>query len=151
MHKHGLSFSFVFFSSSFLHCFSLSFYIFAFVLFMYIGQFWNMPVDISPYNETTPDGADLYIVNITVGGTHRNYVGVFSDATWEDDEEDCLYVGNAQAGPDGQGYSFNDAAIAGNYENYSINEAFSEIDYEFGLFREDLCNTGSGSGSGNLY
>ena len=90
-------------------------------------QFWNKPVGISPYDKTTPDGADLYIVNITVGGTHRNYVGVFRNATWEDDEEDCLYVGNAQAGPDGQGYSFNDAVITGNYKNYSINEGFSKL------------------------
>ena len=99
----------------------------------------------------TLDAAVLYIIKITVGGTHRNYVGVYGDATWEDDEEGCLYVGNSQAGPDGQGYSFNDAAIAGNYEDYQINEAFSEVTYTFGLFREELCNTGSGSGSENLY
>ena len=113
------------------------------VLFMYLGQFWNMPVDISPYNETTPDGADLYIVNITVGGTHRNCIVEFRNATW-DDANACLYVGNCQAGPNDQVYSINDAVIAGNYKDYLIKKAYSEINFAFGLFREDLCNIGSG-------
>ena len=107
------------------------------------GQFWNTPVDISLYNETAPDGADLYIINITVGGTHHNYVGEFRNATLEH-EEGCLYVGNSQEGPNSQEFSINDAVIAGNYKDYRIEKAYSEINFAFGLFREDLCNTGSG-------
>ena len=120
-------------------------------MLLHVGQFWNTPVDISPYYETTPEGAEKYSINITVGDTHRNYVGELLDRTWDGMEEACLSVRNSQGGPIGQDYSYNDAVIEGNYKNYRVNEVFSEVNYAFGLFREDICNTGSASGSGSEY
>ena len=62
-------------------------------------------------------------------------------------EEPCLYVGNRQAGPIHEIATpeLNDGVIENIYDDYRVNNAFSEENYVFGLFDEDRCSAGSGS------
>ena len=48
-------------------------------------------------------------------------------------------MGSRQAGPIGGGIAPNDPVIASIYTNYKVSGAYSEEEYEFGLFNENRC------------
>ena len=50
---------------------------------------------------------------------------------WTARENQCLYVGNSQAGAE-EGES--DSVIAGSYHDYAVSSIFSEDGYQFGFF-----------------
>ena len=108
------------------------------------GQFWNIPVGITPYIGQTVDGtpepSTLYIVNITTNTNTRLYVGRLHQVGWEGRPGPCLYVGNRQAGRIAEIEQPNDGVIEGNYMNYRVSSAFSEENYMFGLFSESRCS-----------
>ncbi len=59
--------------------------------------------------------------------------------TWEFKEGPCLFVGNRQGGPIYDVPNPNDRVIAELYSDYRVESAFSEQNYDFGLFSEDRC------------
>lgn len=102
-------------------------------------------MDITPYDgpfvNSPPNGLETYIVNITTGDTPRSYTGYLYDTTWDHTEEPCLYVGNRQSGPIAEVSDPNDPVIANIYSDYRVPGAYSEEEYQFGLFNEDQCST----------
>ncbi len=108
------------------------------------GQFWNVPVSITPYNGLlygeTP-AVSWYIVNITTNGVNRAYGGNLHTTTWDNTEEPCLYVGNRQSGATAEIRDPNDPVIQEIYTSYEVKEPFVEDDdYKFGMFDETKCN-----------
>ena len=69
----------------------------------------------------------------------RSYVGILYQSTWDKTEEPCLYVGSRQSGPIGGVIAPNDPVIASMYTDYKVSAAYSEEEYEFGLFNEKRC------------
>ena len=85
-----------------------------------------------------------YVVNLTHPATSepRAFSGYSYQLTWDFKEAACLYVGNRQAGPIAEVDDPNDSVIEGTYKDYRVANAF-QTDYEFGLFSEDRCGSGS--------
>ena len=66
----------------------------------------------------------------------REFKGRLYHLDWIHRKNQCLYVGNSQAGrEDGD----TDSVIAGLYSYYSVNRTFSEDGYRYGLFRSEVC------------
>lgn len=106
------------------------------------GQFWNIPVTISPYTGPLRSGSrilDRYVINITSGHHPRSFTGYMHHFDWDFDETHCLYVGDMQAGPIYEVEKPNDPVIEGDYRDYEVENGFSERDYKFGLFNEARC------------
>lgn len=116
------------------------------VLPYHTGQFWNIPVRVSPFagvlrGRGSAEGR--YTVNLTRPGSTRvaSFTGFFYDLTWEFEEGPCLYVGNRQGGPIYEVREPNDRIIEGSsYKDYIVPGLFSERDYTFGRFNNSLCN-----------
>ena len=111
------------------------------------GQFWNIPVSVTPYTGLLRDGSQaqgLFTARITTSGATepRIFSGWLYRLTWEFEEGPCLYVGNKQSGPIYE-VTPNDGVIAETYKDYQVDSAFSEENYNFGLFSEERCGTAS--------
>ncbi len=109
---------------------------------MYTGQFWNIPVNISPYTGSSRDGSVIaggYIINITTSGKDRSYTGLLHDITWDSKAGPCLYAGNRQSGSIYEIIDPNDGVIESIYTEYRVESAFSEASYTFSLFDEARC------------
>ena len=108
-----------------------------------LGQFWNIPVEVTPYNGQLRNGGQVegrFIVNMSSLAVPRVYTGLLDHRTWEsDDGVPCLHVGNIQAGPIYEVTNPNDGVIENSYSDYKVESAFSEENYAFGLFSEDRC------------
>ena len=63
----------------------------------------------------------------------------FNLSTLDETEEPCLYVGSRRAAPIGGFIIPNDTVIASMYTNYNVSGAYSEEEYEFGMFNENRC------------
>ncbi len=113
------------------------------------GQYWNIPVDVTPFTGQLRSGEQAtgrFVLNLTTfGSAPRSFTGWLYDLTWEFEEGPCLYVGNRQGGPIYEVPNPNDRVIAELYSDYRVESAFSEENYDFGLFSEDRC-TVEGSG-----
>ena len=116
--------------------------------YYYPGQFWNNPVSVVPYVAGSGDGPlspdqssdNLYTVTVTTSGISRSYVGQYRTITWEHREEPCLYVGDSQASSLGVNLTPNDGVLEGDYTDYIVDTAFSELGpFKFGLFDESSC------------
>ena len=111
---------------------------------MLLGQFWNIPVDVSSFvgelffpEESTED---LYTVTLTTTGMGpRSFTGWLYSLTWERERQPCLYVGDAQGGPVYEVVSPNDGVLASTYRDYQVEGAFSEENYSFRKFSEQQC------------
>ncbi len=114
------------------------------------GQYWNIPVDVTPYIGQLRSGAPAtgrFVLNLTTFGSGpRSFTGWLYDLTWEFDKGPCLYVGDRQGGPIYEVPNPNDWVIAELYTDYLVQSAFSEENYNLGLFSEERCTVGSGSG-----
>ena len=101
---------------------------------------------MTKYTGLLSDGSpsqNRYIVNFTRPGSEpRAFTGYFHQLTWDFKEGPCLYVGNRQAGPIAEVDDPNQSIIEGTYRDYRVANAF-QTDYEFDLFSEDRCGSGS--------
>ena len=68
----------------------------------------------------------------------RSFVGLSYSVTWEFEKQECLYVGNSQAGKLGETVVPNDPVIEGTYHNYEVDSLFSPY-FIFSRFDENNC------------
>lgn len=119
-----------------------------------LGQFWNVPVGVTPYTGQLRSGEQSqgrFVLNLTTPGSEpRSFTGWLYNLTWEFEEGPCLYVGNRQAGPIYEVRNPNDEVIASLYSDYRVQSAFSEENYDFGMFDESRCVLGSGDGGNGV-
>ena len=115
-----------------------------------LGQYWNIPVSVTPFTGQLRSGEQAqgrFILNLTTpGSAPRSFTGWLYELTWEFEQGPCLYVGNRQAGPIYEVPEPNGPVIAELYTEYAVDSAFSEENYSFGMFDENRCSQGSGGG-----
>ena len=107
------------------------------------GQFWNVPVIVSPFVGNLRDGETAegyYIINVTrVNAPTRLFTGFISPLAWDYSPGPCLNAGNSQGGPVYEIEDPNDPVIEGRYRDYIVPGAFDETGYIFGRFEDTLC------------
>lgn len=113
------------------------------MFFPFIGQFWNIPVNIERYTgeikEESLANADLYVVTIQHPlAPRRQFVGLYYTLSWEFQSEPCLYVGNRQGGPIREVDDPNDSVIEGDYTNYIVAEKFG-TNFQYSVFNQTTC------------
>ena len=100
------------------------------------GQFWNVPVTVSPYNGDF-DGVlrtDDYVITVHhPDSPPRSFVGLRYPLTWGHGDRVCYYVGNPQAGPLREVSDPNDSVIEGVYHDYKVDSLFA-TDYIYSHF-----------------
>ena len=103
---------------------------------LYVGQFYYRLLHIEPYH--SEPGREHYTVTVSERGQEKERVfyGRLYHLDWTARENQCLYVGNSQAGAE-KGES--DSVIAGSYHDYEVSSIFSEDGYQFGLFNSNDC------------
>ena len=90
------------------------------------GQFWNVPVDISQYEGTTPDDSPYYLVRVTPpNGKPRQFVANLHPQTWDLSQVSCLYAGNSQGGTLGEFGDANNPVVEGHYSDYMVTGLFA--------------------------
>ena len=98
---------------------------------MYVGQFWNVPFNIEPYDEPYGSGSaqevnDYYVLTMSPPlSKKRSFVAEYDYYTWDYTISPCFYAGNRQGGPlrevqDGP----NDSPIQGYYRDYIVFSLF---------------------------
>ena len=114
-----------------------------------VGQFWNIPVHVTPYNFPGPvtydlQAQELYQVDIlspTDSEILRQFVAEFSPRSWDHNRpESCLYAGDQQGGRTLEFSSPNDAVIENNYRLYKTGGLFSTR-FLFSKFNETICGS----------
>ena len=108
---------------------------------VHIGQFWSAAISTEPYDGNTADvtpGYPPYTVTVDhpEAAKSRKFVGVLIPRLWNHDPGQCVYAGNGQGGPTGQGQM--DSVIQGEYIDYRVRGLFG-VDYSFSQFQENLC------------
>ena len=112
------------------------------------GQFWNVPVSVTPYTFTGPvvydlQGQELYLVEILSpdgSETKRQFIAEFYPLSWDHRRpEPCLYAGDQQGGRTLEFTTFNDPVIENNYRLYET-EGLFETGFYFPRFDTDRCN-----------
>ena len=100
------------------------------------GQFWNVPVAVTPHNGDF-DGVqrtDDYVITVDhPDSPPRSFVGLRYPLTWEREYRVCYYVGNPQAGPLREVSDPNDPVIEGVYDDYKVDSLFA-TDYIYSYF-----------------
>ena len=113
------------------------------ILLFAVGQFWNVPIDLSPFNGTVRPGSsgeNRYEIYFERDGSPRRvFTGYFYPLTWEQKEGPCLYAGNPQSGPIFEILSPNDPVIEGTSADYQVPSAFNETGYIFSRFDAGQC------------
>ena len=108
-----------------------------------VGQFWNVLVDLSPFNGTLRagiSGENRYEIDFNRDGSPRRvFTGYFYQLTWDQREGPCLYVGNRQGGPLFEVLSPNAPVIEGTYADYRVAGAFDETGFTFTRFDGTQC------------
>jgi hypothetical protein len=106
-----------------------------------IGQFWNVPVTVEPY-EGLFNGAvrsDDFIITVDHPSSEpRSFVGVWNEVTWEFEKRGCYYAGNKQAGELAEVAEPNDPVIEGEYSQYKVDSLFS-TGFAFSHFSDSRC------------
>ena len=112
-----------------------------FFLPLSLGQFWNIPIDVAPYDGDF-DGSGRsndYVVTVNYpGSSPRSFVGLLHSVTWELERRPCIYVGNAQAGPISEVVTPNDPVIEGDYTDYEVDSLFA-TDFIYSHFEASRC------------
>ena len=106
------------------------------------GQFWNVPATVEEHNGlfNGVERDDDYNITLHYSDyTHRSFVGLKMNVTWEFERRTCYYVGNIQGGPIGELEDSN-SVIEGDYMNYKVDSLF-ETEFPFSQFMESYCNT----------
>ena len=111
------------------------------LFFHLAGQFWNIPIDIFPFDTSNPK-EKLYAVSVEHPDREkRSFVGMLWPLTWEYRDQYCIYVGDGQAGPldevDARGGP-NGAVVEGDYSQYKVDASF-DVKFKFTQFNETKC------------
>ena len=103
------------------------------------GQFWNIPASVTQYTGFLRDGTtrdDAYIVEIRPPNKPaRRFVGFFNPYGWDHSHQNCIYVGDSNAGQTYELLSVNDPVIEGDYTFYRMDSHFNTT-YQFSEFDE---------------
>lgn len=107
------------------------------------GQFWNVPVEVEPFNGDFggEQRTDDYVITVRhPESSPRRFVGLKSDVTWEFETRVCYYVGNAQAGKlaEVSDPNDNDSVIEGTYSDYRVDSLFA-TDFKYTHFNTARC------------
>ena len=113
-----------------------------------LGQFWNVPINISRYTYTGSQTIDyldlesLYAVTVSppLIARPRTFIAELYTFTWEPRNEVCFYAGNIQGGRLAEitDDKFNAPVIEGSYKDYIVNGLF-EHDFAYSQFSADMC------------
>ena len=112
-----------------------------FVLHLYTGQFWNIPINVVHYSQPI-DGlvrSDTYTITVNHPGQQRQFVGFLYPLTWEFEENQCLFVGNGQGAPIDEVENPNDPVIYGEYTDYKVDSIFG-TEFDYGHFQSSRCS-----------
>ena len=113
--------------------------------FFLIGQFWNIPVNITKYigqlNSDIKDPSDYFLVSFNHHSLlkSKQFVGIVHDLTWSRENGVCLFVGNKQGGPIGEVERPNDPVIEGDYRDYIVDSRF-DTDFKYSTFKTEMCD-----------
>ena len=111
-------------------------------MLIFVGQFWNIPVELEEFTGTVPpnDTLSYYTVSVTPpDGDVRSFVGHLYDVTWDFTPVPCVYAGNRNGGPVYEFDNPNDPVIEGNYTQYQVSDIFS-TQFTYEQFDESRCN-----------
>ena len=106
-----------------------------------LGQFWNIPINVTQYNGSfvydveSPEKYYTVEVHYPMSPV-RSFVGYMFDVTWEWKHKHCVYAGDRQGGPAGE-VAKDGSVIQGTYEDYVISDRF-ETQFKYGVF-EGAC------------
>ena len=94
-------------------------------------------MEAEKYNVTTEDkiapGPDHYAVTVNAPGNTRRFFAWKYPLTWDRDNINCLYSGNAQGGMLYEVSSLSDPVIQGTYKEYIVSGLFSS-EYKYEMF-----------------
>ena len=112
------------------------------IIIIFIGQFWNVPVDVLEYTGNYSGSANnTFVVTInhpSPTSSPRAFIAELHPATWDGKRKQCLYVGSAQSGAINEVDVPNDHVIEGTYDNYEVSGLF-DSDFQYNRFKEDQC------------
>ena len=112
-----------------------------------VGQFWNIPITISPItSSTTPLTSNSlpppYILTLSPPSPtpQRQFIGRLYYNTWDKRGSECFYAGSGQGGPLGELESpqLRDSVIEGTYTDYIVSSLF-ETEFEYSRFDSSQC------------
>jgi hypothetical protein len=117
-----------------------------------LGQFWNVPVRITPFSQfpgetlrnANNNEADFYVATIESidPPQPRSFTGRIIDLTWLLEEGPCLYVGDVQAGGPIREVDLpsnvNDGVIQSISQTYMVSGPFDD-NFMFGKFDQSIC------------
>ena len=105
-----------------------------------VGQFWNVPVELSEFTGPTPNNEPgYYTVKVTpADGDVRDFIGSWDPLTWDYTRTPCLYAGNQQGGKEIEFKGFTDSVIEGHYWQYTVDDLFS-TEFKFSQFNDSQC------------
>ena len=110
------------------------------VLVLPPGQFWNIPLSITPYvgpyGDGTVDIADrIYSVTVAYpGAPERTFIANYGKRDWLDGRP-CLYAGNSNGGPVAE-VKGSGSVIEGRYSNYEVDGLF-DTDFQFSKYNDN--------------
>ena len=110
------------------------------------GQFWNIPIKVTPFNfhgQATYDlqMQDLYQIEVSnTNSFPRRFVAELYDLTWDPTRKDhCLYAGDQQGGRILEISNPNDPVIQGVYTFYRTQGLF-DSHFQYTQFNESICS-----------
>ena len=113
-------------------------------LVRFAGQFWNIPVQISPpLNPTMHESRALHTVTVSPpSGAQRRFLARLHSATWDKRSLPCYYAGSSQGGQLGEMESphLQDPVIEGRYTEYIVTGLF-ETHFMYSRFDTDQCRS----------
>jgi hypothetical protein len=99
-----------------------------------IGQFWNIPVDITPYSgpygeENVTEADQIYDINFRPPGKpQRSILAELGSNTWDNRKKPCLFAGDSYGGPIWEAPPEYGSVIEGDEDSYEVDSLF---DHEF--------------------
>ena len=115
--------------------------LFSTLLCAHVGQFWNIPINVAIYNgpATDSDAGQRYIIQVEHPESEpRVFTGLLAGYSWEEDDNNCFYVGNRQGGTIREVDDPNDSVIEGTYRDYQTGGDFNTA-FKFSHFDDNRC------------
>ena len=112
-----------------------------FVLHLYTGQFWNIPINVVRYSQPI-DGlvySDTYTITVNHPGQRRQFVGFLYPLNWEFEKNQCLYAGSVQGDSIDEVDNPNDPVIYGEYTDYKVDSIFG-TEFNYDHFQSSRCS-----------
>ena len=115
-------------------------------LYIPLGQFWNIPIHVTPFHFTGPVNYDLqnqelYLVEVEPKNSDtRRFVAEYYPRSWDPNRpEPCLYAGDQQGGRILEIKYPNDPVIENNYRLYNAQSLFG-TSFRFSQFESSQCD-----------